>query len=294
MDKKKKKIIYNIALALLVMIAVGSGGSIIFRMRAQQKNDAALAALGNIVSDSSEDMAIQPGSDEKHGSSPEENGENVVTPEAALHFRKERLSGYMKLTEENPDVAGWVSIPDTKIDYPVMQTPAAPDYYLKHNFDREKSAYGVPYAAEDCDLGRSSNVIIYGHHMKNGSMFAALAGYTDEEFYKKHSWFWFDTLEETGLYQIIGVCTASAAGSDQLFGMARIQNEQEYDDYVREIKHRSFYDTGITATWGEPLVTLMTCEYTTREGRLFVVGKKHQNDGERETYESNGTEKVKE
>ena len=76
---------------------------------------------------------------------------------------------------QNSDLAGWICIEDTNINYPVMHTPENPDFYLKHGFDKEYSDYGCPYVQDNCDVQKpSDNVVIYGHHMKNGSMFADL------------------------------------------------------------------------------------------------------------------------
>lgn len=80
-------------------------------------------------------------------------------------------------------MAGWITIEGTPVNYPVMFTPDQPDFYLKHGFDKEYSAYGVPFVGENCTLSpRSDNLIIYGHHMKNGTMFAALADYENKDF----------------------------------------------------------------------------------------------------------------
>lgn len=285
---KVKKMMYGCLLVVLIIAAVWSGAAIIESILEKQKNSDAFEVLSAAVNGGTgrnfmvgERAAGSGGAarSEKFGAG------KSITPEEMLLARKERLAGYGSLKEQNPDMAGWVSIPGTKLDYPVMQTIDRPDYYLKHDFKNQKSVYGVPYADEGCDLSEGCpNVIVYGHHMKNGSMFAGLSGYTEESFYKEHPWFWFDTLSEVGLYQIIGICTASASGEDPLFSMARIQDERMYDKYIQEIKRRSFYETGVTAAWGEPLVTLMTCEYTMREGRLFVVGKKYSGDGEKYDY----------
>ena len=97
---------------------------------------------------------------------PEEPGETVAPP-ALTAYEK-----YAAVYEQNPDFVGWISIDGTNINYPVMQTPGNPDFYLKHAFDKSYSDYGVPYVQENCDLEQSDNVVIYGHHMKNGSMFS--------------------------------------------------------------------------------------------------------------------------
>lgn len=81
---------------------------------------------------------------------------------------------------------GWITIEGTRIDYPVMQTKKKPNFYLKHAFDKSYSRYGVPYIAENCDIDVSDNIVIYGHHMSNGSMFSDLCRYADEDFYKAH------------------------------------------------------------------------------------------------------------
>lgn len=89
---------------------------------------------------------------------------------------------YAAVYEQNSDFVGWISIEGTNIDYPVMQTVDNPNYYLKRSFEKQYSDYGVPYVQENCDLGLSDNCVIYGHHMNNGSMFADLCKYADEDF----------------------------------------------------------------------------------------------------------------
>ena len=100
---------------------------------------------------------------------------------------------------------GWITIEGTRIDYPVMQTKEKPNFYLKHAFDKSYSRYGVPYIAENCDIDVSDNIVIYGHHMNNGSMFSDLCRYADEDFYKAHRTIRFDTLGSFGEYEIISV-----------------------------------------------------------------------------------------
>ena len=110
------------------------------------------------------------------------------------------LERYSALFDQNNDFIGWICIEGTNINYPVMQTPNNPDYYLKHSFEKTYSDYGVPYIEESCAVGLSNNVVIYGHHMKNGSMFADLCNYTDKNFYEEHKTIQFDTLSTLGHY----------------------------------------------------------------------------------------------
>ena len=92
---------------------------------------------------------------------------------------------YRAVQEQNSDFVGWLSVPGTNIDYPVMQTVDNPNFYLKRGFDKQHSDYGVPYVQENCDLALSDNCVIYGHHMNNGTMFADLCKYESEDFYQE-------------------------------------------------------------------------------------------------------------
>ena len=177
----------------------------------------------------------------------------------------------------NNDMAGWIRIEDTQINYPVMYTPDNPDYYLKHNFYKESSAYGVPYIAEHCDpMEPSDNVIIYGHHMNNGSMFAGLMNYEDRDFYERHKTVRFDTLTETAEYEVIAVFKTTVYDDTgfKFYLFSHAETEKEFTDYVEQCRELALYDTGVTAEYGDKLLTLSTCEYSNTNGRLVVVAKK--------------------
>lgn len=99
-------------------------------------------------------------------------------------------------------MVGWLSIAGTTLNYPVMQTPNEPNYYLKRNFEKEYSDLGTPYIQENCDLTSSDNLVIYGHHIKGGKMFGALEDYKSQSFYEEHKTIQFDTLTQRGEYEI--------------------------------------------------------------------------------------------
>lgn len=189
---------------------------------------------------------------------------------------KEKIAGYERLKVQNPDMIGWIRIDETPIDYPVMQTLEDPDYYLRRGFDKHYSVYGMIYMDATCQLdGECPNYILYGHHMKNGTMFASLEKYADEDYYKEHSKLEFDTFEEAGEYEILAAfkLPASQMNSEFAYSLAA-RTEEDYADFIKYCKDHSFYDTGVTAQWPEQLVTMTTCEYTQRDGRFFVVAKK--------------------
>lgn len=182
---------------------------------------------------------------------------------------------YKALKEKNPDFVGWISVDGTNISYPVMQSKDRPDFYLRRNFDGQYSYYGTPYAEEECDVGVSDNTVIYGHNMKNGTMFSALDDYASEEFFQTHRYINFDTPDEPGKYEIFAVFKISADSNDFAYHkFSNAANAQEFEKYVTECRARALYDTGVTAEFGDKLITLSTCEYTYQNGRLVIVAKR--------------------
>jgi len=181
---------------------------------------------------------------------------------------------YGALFAENSDMIGWISIDGTAVDYPVMQSPDRPDFYLHHNFEQQSSNSGVPYVSEDCLFDpQSDNITVYSHHMKSGSMFAALDQYKLEAFWREHPLIRFDTFAGFGTYQIIAVFKVNPADFQYNF-FVNAADAAEFDAYVRRCKELSFYDTGIAASYGDKLLTLSTCEYSQPNNRLVVVAKK--------------------
>lgn len=181
---------------------------------------------------------------------------------------------YGALFAENSDMIGWIKIDGTLIDYPVMQTPDRPDFYLGRGFDRQPSDYGVPYADEDCAFDpQSDNITVYAHHMKSGKMFGILEDYKSEVFYLEHPVINFDTFMGFGEYEIIAVFKVNPTDFpyNQFINAA---GQAEFDEYVRQCKALSFYDTGVSASYGDKLLTLSTCEYSQEGNRLVVVARK--------------------
>ena len=182
---------------------------------------------------------------------------------------------YAAVYEQNSDFIGWISIEDTKINYPVMQTPQNKDFYLKHAFDKSYSEYGVPYMQENCKLGLSDNCVIYGHHMQDGSMFADLCKFENENFYKEHKTIHFDTLAGFGEYEIVCAFKTAAYSADgfKYYHFVDAANEAEFNSFLSTCQSLALYDTGVSAEYGDKLITLSTCEYSRNNGRMVIVAK---------------------
>lgn len=198
-------------------------------------------------------------------------------PEEVLEI----LPEYQELYNENEDMIGWLKIEDMVIDYPVMQTVDKPIYYNHRDWNKNESVYGLPLIDARCRLD-SENIIIYSHHMNDGSMFGSLKLYTDMNFYNEHQIIKFDTIYEKAEYQIIAVLLAQAyyntepQEGDFVFYDYINMDEEQFQEYINYVKELSLYDTGITAEYGDKLITLCTCYYHTQDGRFLVVAKKIQ------------------
>jgi sortase B len=186
---------------------------------------------------------------------------------------------FLKECEElynlNPDLVGWISIPGTNINYPVVQSsPENRDFYLSHDFYKRDSRYGCIYASADCDVfAPSDNVVLYGHRMRDGSMFADLGSYVDYEYWVKHQRLVFDTIYEHRTYQIVAVFKTHASTGFKYNTFVDADSEKEFEEFIREIYSRRFYDTGYGVEFGDNILCLSTCEYTLGDGRLVVVAK---------------------
>ena len=188
------------------------------------------------------------------------------------------IGKYVPIWQKNNDLIGWIRIDGTKIDFPVMQTPDDPEYYLRRDFNREHSTGGVPFMDVHSDIFiPTSNFMIYGHNMKNGSMFHDLIKYEDEEFYRDHKTINFDTIYKggQGVYQVVAAGYSQIYDKDsskfKYYAYAGMTSEREYHEFVDGVKKLSCYDTGVVPEYGSQLITLSTCTNVSDEGRFFVV-----------------------
>lgn len=204
---------------------------------------------------------------------PKENEEVIFSEDKTF------IPEYLELFQQNDDMVGWIRVEDTKINYPVMQSIDEPNFYLKHKFDKTYSDYGCPYVQENCDVQKpSDNLVIYGHHMKDGSMFAGLMKFKDKGFWEKHKTISFDTLTDRYEYEVMAVFKTvvytDSAESFKYYQFTDAAEEAEFNEYVAKCKELALYDTGVSAEFGDKLITLSTCEYSRTNGRLVVVAKR--------------------
>ncbi len=188
------------------------------------------------------------------------------------------LAKYETLYNKNKKLIGWLKIADTNIDYPVMQT-SNNEYYLDHNFDQEYDKNGSLFLDKDCNAAfPNTNMIIYGHHMKSGKMFGNLNYYAKESYYKEHPRIQFDTIYEEGIYDIMYVFRSRIYNEDEVvfkyYQFLDVNSADEFYSAMDEMARMSLYDTGVTAEYGDKLITLSTCDNSEEDGRFVVVAKK--------------------
>lgn len=184
------------------------------------------------------------------------------------------------LYQENPDFIGWITIADTKVDYPVMQNMEENEYYIHRNFQQEWDDSGLPFLDFRCSFTEpTDNLLIYGHNMKAGTMFSGIISYNSQEFYEGHKTFTFDTLDGDGEYEVIAafysqIYPESDMASFKYYQFFDAASEEEFNAYVEQVKALTPYEMNATAQYGDSLITLSTCAYHTEDGRFAVVARK--------------------
>lgn len=202
--------------------------------------------------------------------------EEILTPEIAL-MRK------------NPDFMGWITIPNTQVDNPIYQTDNN-DYYLNHNQERKNSAYGALYFDYRNEITKEKtdkHLVIYGHEMKNGSMFGELKKLRSLDFYKANPTFEFATIYGRGTYKIYSIFVLNSSKADDggyiynLLGQDFV-TEDGFNTWVNEAKERSLINTNVDVKLGDETLALVTCCNDFPDARLVVMARKTR-DGESDT-----------
>lgn len=278
-----KKVICGILLVIFLAVFCVTGYKLLSYYKESKEQKAQYSGLEQLMEQAREE-AVQAQTPEQETTGPDGALQETVNkadiPVPALDKETGEtvmvLPEFKPLYELNPDIVGWIKVPGTNISYPVMQSET-PNYYLYVSFYDEYSNHGTIYAKEECDVFTpSDNITIYGHHMNDDSMFHALDGYVEQDFWEEHKTFSFNTIFERHDYEVIAVFPTSA-NLNQGFPYHRFidaQDQAEFDEFVAKCKELAYYDTGLTAEYGDKLVCLSTCEYTLDNGRLVVVGRR--------------------
>ena len=189
------------------------------------------------------------------------------------------LPDYSALYAQNPDTAGWLTIPDTGIDYVVVQG-SDNDYYLRRDFYGNSDSNGTLFVDYRCDIvNPTTNTIIYGHDMNSGMMFGTLSRYyEDVNFYRSHRTVNFSTIYEHRTYEIVAVCLSEVKYQDdssyRYYNFIDAGNEAEWNAFVNNVRDLTLYPEDLTLAPGDQVLTLSTCDDYKDNGRLFIVARR--------------------
>lgn len=202
--------------------------------------------------------------------------------------------GFEALQKQNSDIRAWMKIEGTNINNPVYQTKNN-DFYVDHDMEKRSSRYGALFIDKDARIredSNSQNVVVYGHHMKDGTMFGPLKNYTDINFYKKHPIVDFTTLYREGQYKVFAVFitnTIESHDNGEIFNYRKssFASEEAFLEFIDEAKKRSIINTNVEVLGDDEIITLSTCTYEFEEARLVVMARRVR-DGETNIMDTSG------
>ena len=180
----------------------------------------------------------------------------------------------------NNDVVGWITIPNSNIDYPVLQRKNIADYYIDRNIYGQPDRWGSIYAEEHCDVFHPSDVVVlHGHHMADGSMFANIIYFKWAYYFNSHPYVYFDTLYEHRTYRVVLVFRTNGAPSDKypffpFHTYSDFRDEEEFDYFMSSIRNLAILESGVDVKYGDKLLCLSTCDFDPYpNGRMVLVAK---------------------
>lgn len=196
-------------------------------------------------------------------------------PVLPLYAESGNLLAYDALQQANGDLAGWLLMEGAEIDLPVMYTPEDPEYYLHRGFDGSYAFSGCLFLGGDWSPDGNC-AIIYGHNMRNGTMFGQLSRYRTLEYAQEHPLLRFDTLTEEREYAVAAAFYSRAysqedSGVFRYYRLEGLDQQDAFEDYLRQVRAIALYDTGLDVEFGDRLLVLSTCSSYTENGRFVVI-----------------------
>lgn len=252
--------VINTILVIFIIIFIISGGLLIKDLLRSKKEIKTNIKLAQIVSISKKEI---------------DNIKKVNEDKSSIYAESGILYQYDKLWQKNNDMIGWIHIDGTNIDYPILYRENDSKYYLRKGFDKKYAYSGSIFITEKYSEDKNYTVI-YGHNMKDGSMFSSLEKYKSKEFVKEHPIIQFDTITQEREYEIIGAFYSKIDEEENTFKYYNyndLSNINVFNEFISNVKNNSIYDTGVEAIYGDKIIALSTCSYHTKNGRFAVIAK---------------------
>lgn len=181
------------------------------------------------------------------------------------------MDRYRSLMEINKDIVGWISVPNTVIDYPVVQAKDN-NYYLRRDIYGDKATAGTIFMDYRSDAkAEGKHIILYGHHMRNGSMFKDLVKYKNEEFFQQNDYISFNTLYDEIKWEVFSVYVSDA---DFNYRQTEFSSDEKYLNFLNKLKSLSMFEKAIELKAEDQLLTLSTCTYEYDDARFVVHARR--------------------
>ncbi|ELC8333277.1 class B sortase [Clostridium perfringens] len=176
------------------------------------------------------------------------------------------------LKDMNSDYKFWIKIDGTNIDFPVVQGNDN-DFYLSHNFNKEKNFSGSIFIDSKNDINNDNNIIIYGHNMKDDSMFAEINNFKIENFFNNYKYI---TIFKNNLKLTFEVFSVYLVDEKKLESELKLKfsNKKDYKNYLQEQVDKSLFTRkNLDLNINNKIITLFTCSYEFKNARLILVAK---------------------
>lgn len=264
---KKTKAIFISVISCVIVIGIVFGAIPLFEYWRQDKKDK--QDYEEILEEYtlSEDTADTKNADGQSEQTEKSNGSGYTTARTIPDFEK--------LLHKNPDTVGWIQIPGTPINHPVVHSSDS-QKYLDYNFNGHSSTYGAIFSTGSVKYNPpSQNITLFGHSFKRSrtKMFSSLVLYKDKDYYNAHPLIYFETPYQRGTYRIFAVFNIHVPGSDFNYTQSSFGSEESFLSFVQTVKSMALYDTGVEVGGSDEVITLSTCDraFDNDTGRFVVM-----------------------
>lgn len=264
-NKNRKNLIHKSIMLVLILMVIVSGVGVVNRYLQDKRAEEEYRRLAELARETTEATTEAPTEALTEPQETEPETEAYISP---IDFEA--------LSEVNPDVIGWIRIPDTNVDYPIVQTDDN-DKYLHTSFEGEESIAGTVYLDFESDSDMMGfNNILYGHNMKNGSMFKDIVKYKDQSYFDEHKYFEIYTPERTIRLKAISCYYAKA---EPIVRKTRFKTRESYEAFIKEmIKPCAWYEMPEFPI--DSLYTLVTCSYEVNDARTILYAVEVDENGD--------------
>ena len=264
---QKRELLRKVIFAVALILFIGSSTKLFLIWNEYNKNAKSYEAIQEYGP-----KAVEPKTNNEKNEENGQNGEgenNSENDDIYKYVLSEE--DYNKLYSINQDIKGWITVPNTSVNYPIVQGTDN-SYYLHHNFNKEANDGGAIFiACENKNPFEDQNTVIHGHHMKDGSMFATLNEFKDIDFFKANKYIYISTKDRVRKYEIFSMYVEKASVNPYEISFS---SDEEYLKYLKSLSGKSIYGTEIgDFSADDKILTLSTCTYEVNDGRLLIHAK---------------------